>query len=107
MRVGVLDFDQCLGTAPRTFLAKEDADALVHQMIAERLSAKVIRIFSPDSPFRLLRSTNSYLPPKLPPIELPGLKLEIPKNCEGVSMAGVCAGWRWMKSDFPEPKYSA
>jgi hypothetical protein len=30
-----------------------------------------------------------------PAIELPGLHLEFPKNCEGVSMASVRGNWEW------------
>lgn len=33
----------------------------------------------------------------LPAIELPGLHLEFPKNCEGVSMASVRANWQWQQ----------
>jgi hypothetical protein len=38
----------------------------------------------------------------LPPLELPGLHLEKPKNCEGISMASVRANWSWMPGDYAE-----
>ena len=36
----------------------------------------------------------------LPPIELPGLRLQSSRNCEGISMAAVRANWRWERVDF-------
>ena len=53
--IGFLAHDQPLGSKAKTFLDKEDAETLVREMFAERISAKLIRAFPPDSPFRLLR----------------------------------------------------
>jgi hypothetical protein len=56
MRVGFLAHDQSSCTKPKTFISKDDADLLVVEMVAEKISNKLIRAFPPDSPFRLLRS---------------------------------------------------
>jgi hypothetical protein len=53
--IGFLAHDQPLGTKPKTFIARDDADQLLREMFAERISAKLIRAFPPDSPFRRLR----------------------------------------------------
>jgi hypothetical protein len=53
--IGFLAHNQPLGTKPKTFVAKDDAEELVREMFAERVSSKLIRAFPPDSPFRLLR----------------------------------------------------
>lgn len=67
------------------YLSKDDAELLVRELYAERISKKMIRAFAPDSPFRRLQSPtpNSrrphYVPEKLEPIELPGVRF-IPPN---------------------------
>jgi len=53
--IGFLAHDQPLGSKPKTFIEKDDAETMVREMYAERISAKLIRAFAPDSPFRLLR----------------------------------------------------
>jgi len=83
----------------------EVAEDLVQRMVAERISRKLIRLFGPESIFPVLKhvSSSSNIAAPIPagplaPIELPGLHLEFPKNCEGVSMASVRAGWDWSAS---------
>jgi hypothetical protein len=60
MRVGYLAHGQPLGTKARTFLSREDADFLVAQLIAERISQKLIRALPPNS----FRSLSAAPPPK-------------------------------------------
>lgn len=101
--IGFLAHDQSRFIKPKTFISKDDADLLVAEMVAERISSKLIRAFGPDSPFRALRRPTRYVPAILPPVELPGLHLEFPKNCEGVSMASVRANWDWKNSERLNP----
>jgi hypothetical protein len=54
--IGFLAHDQLPGSKAKTFVEKDDADLLVQEMFAERLSAKLIRAFPPNSPFRMLHS---------------------------------------------------
>jgi hypothetical protein len=97
-KVGILDWHQQADERPRTFLRLPDARNLVQRLAAEEIRNGVIRMFPPDSVFYALRPVSPnrrFVPTTLPPIELPGLHLEFPKNCEGVSMATVRAGWDW------------
>ena len=77
--VGFLAHDQSRSSKPKTFLSKEDAERLVSEMAVERLSAKLIRAFAPDSPF--LRTRNfcrNFIPEKLAPREIGGVKFKAP-----------------------------
>jgi len=97
-KVGILDWHQEPNERPRTFLRLADARNLVQRLAAEEIRNGVIRMFPPDSVFYALRPISPavrFVPSKLPRVELPGLHLEFPKNCEGVSMATVRAGWDW------------
>ena len=75
MNVGVLNPSQPLGTRPTQFTDSESADFLVHSLVAERISRKVIRLFSSDSAFRRLVPANrTYIPAKLPGVEVEGTR---------------------------------
>jgi hypothetical protein len=58
------------------YLTREDADRLVRELAAERVSKKKIRAFAPDSAFRRLASPNAPAPAnnKLGSPEIPGLR---------------------------------
>lgn len=75
MNVGVLQPSHPLGARPTQFTDSESADFLVHSLAAERISRKVIRLFSSESAFRRLVPTQrTYIPAKLPPIEVDGTR---------------------------------
>jgi len=93
--IAFLDFDQPLGAKAKTFVDKETADALVHEMFAERISSKLIRAFPPDSPFRNLRPIPARLSSKLPPREVPNCKFVPPATDTRPRMAEIRAGWDW------------
>jgi hypothetical protein len=97
MRVGFLAHDQDRITRPKTFISKDDADLLVANMAAERISSKLIRAFAPDSPFRALCRPTCFVPTKLPAVDLPGLHFEQPKSQPQRSMALV--RWHWQHSE--------
>jgi hypothetical protein len=102
MRVGFLAHYQPMDARPSTFISKDVAEQLLARLAAEKISSKVIRAFPPDSSFLVLKPilhNFSFIPGKLPRVELPGLHLEFPKNCEGVSMAAVRSLWDWRDTD--------
>jgi hypothetical protein len=75
MNVGVLQPSQSLGMRPTQFTDSESADFLVHSLAAERISRKVIRLFSSESAFRrLVPAQRTYIPAKLPAIEVEGTR---------------------------------
>jgi hypothetical protein len=102
--IGFLAHDQPIGVRAKTFLSKEDADWLVAEMLAERISSKLIKAFAPESAFRALAtkysSRNCRLtgaPGKLPAVDLPGLRFEQPKSQTQRSMAII--RWHWQHTE--------
>lgn len=83
MKIAFLGHDQLPGcTKPSGgFLPKDAAEALVRQLVAERISRSVIRAFAPGSKFHLLESPahrRSTVGKKLSIMgELPGLRFKI------------------------------
>lgn len=59
--VGLLDHQQPSTARPRTFIPKDIARQMEQHLVAERLSARLYRLFAPDSVFPQLR----------PPIQVP------------------------------------
>src|ERR1700722_575730 len=83
--IGFLAHDQSRLTKATTFVSKDDADFLVAKMVAERISSKLIRAFSPDSPFRLLQlsaaTRNRSLPEKISvAVEMDGVRFQLPTD---------------------------
>ena len=78
--IGFLAHDQSRFTKPKTFVSKDDADLLVAEMVAERISNKLIRAFAPDSPFRRLNLTPraSDLPKISLAAEMDGVWFQLP-----------------------------
>jgi hypothetical protein len=80
--IGFLAHDQSRFTRPKTFVSKDDADLLVAEMFAERISSKLIRAFAPDSPFRRLQLSTPRthsLPEKIPTaVEMGGVHFQLP-----------------------------
>jgi hypothetical protein len=95
MRVGFLEHHEILGVRPKTFLEKEDAEYLVRAMLAERISAKVIRAFPPDSAFRRLHPVVRLLPAKLPPREIENCYFAPPETDLRPRLSAMQAGWDW------------
>lgn len=58
------------------YLSKEDAELLVNELAAERVSKKVIRAFAPGSSFRVMNRQicRNFIPDKLPPKEVANVK---------------------------------
>jgi hypothetical protein len=78
--VGFLACHQDLSTKPKTFLSKEDADLLVAEMAAERISNKLIRAFPPHSSFRTLKPS-SFIPlGRISSAEPSGLRFQLPTD---------------------------
>lgn len=91
MRIAFLGHDQPIGGFVRPaggYLRKEDADRLIDELGAERISNKVIRAFAPGSAFRLLKPATRcrIIGDKLPPREIENVKFMAPKtsNSNGV-----------------------
>jgi hypothetical protein len=95
MRVGFLAHHEILGSRPKTFLEKDDAEQLVREMFAERLSAKVIRAFPPDSPFRRLHAVVRILPAKLPPREIENCYFVPPASDNRPRLNAIREVWDW------------
>jgi hypothetical protein len=99
--IAVLSHHQPIGSRTGTFVAPEVADLLVQRMAAEKISAKVIRMMSPDSPFlpavRAALLQTKYIPFHLPASELPGVLFRGPKNPvpHFCSTMGPNCTWDW------------
>ncbi len=85
MRIAFLGHNQPVGGSVRPsggYLAKDDADRLVQDLAAERISKKMIRAFAPGSAFRVLkpltRCRNNG--EKMPPREIENVKFIAPKT---------------------------
>ncbi|HEY3972339.1 MAG TPA: hypothetical protein VGM18_04995 [Candidatus Sulfotelmatobacter sp.] len=81
MKVAFLDHTQLPGATKPSggYLDRIDADRLVSELIAERISAKVIRAFAPGSSFRRLPGS----------IPSPGRLALAPKEVGNVRFANV------------------
>jgi hypothetical protein len=85
MKIAFLGHDQPIGGFVRPkggYLAKDDADRLVQDLAAERISRKVIRAFAPGSALRILKSPGRcrIIGDKLPPREIENVKFIAPKT---------------------------
>jgi hypothetical protein len=82
--IGFLAHDQSLFIKPKTFVSKDDADWLVDELVAERISSKLIRAFAPDSPFRRLQLSaprTRSLPEKISlAAEMDGVRFQLPTD---------------------------
>jgi hypothetical protein len=106
MRVGFLAHHESEFEHPKSFLSKKDAERLVGEMLAERISAKLIRAFGPDSPFRHLSPGMHAFEVRLDPgifaapVRLPAREVQ---NCYFVPppsdirprLSTLKAGWDW------------
>jgi hypothetical protein len=102
MRVGVLCPEQSRFERAKSFLSREDAEFLVSEMIAEKLSSKLIRLFAASSPFRRLRPTKTTNFIKLPPREVENCFFVPPPTDGRPRIATLRAGWDWSKELPPE-----
>jgi hypothetical protein len=93
--IGFLDYDQPLGSKAKTFIDQGDADRLVLEMFAERISRKLIRAFPPDSPFRRLQPTKTTNVIKLPPREVENCYFVPPPTDQRPRLNTLRAGWDW------------
>jgi len=107
--IGFLAHNQPLGSKPKTFVAKDDAEVLVREMFAERISAKLIRAFPPDSAFRRLRPTRTSAYIKLPPVEIENCRFVPPRTDPRPRIASMKAAWDWTReADYlPAERISA
>jgi hypothetical protein len=101
MRVGVLAPEQSHCERARSFMAKDDAQFLVSEMIAEKISNKLIRLFGADSPFRRLRPTRTTNFVKLPPAEIENCFFVAPASDKRPKIASFRAGWDWAREPWP------
>lgn len=100
--IGFLAHNQPLGSKAKTFVDKDDADLLVQEMFAERLSAKLIRAFAPDSAFRRLPATKLSRFIQLPPVEIENCKFVPPSSDKRPRLSTLKAGWDW-SHEAPPP----
>jgi hypothetical protein len=56
-KAGVLAYYESRDLQPTTFISCADADALVQQLVAERITRRVIRLLSPASVFHAANAT--------------------------------------------------
>jgi hypothetical protein len=85
MQIAFLGHDQPIGGFVRPaggYLAKDDADRLVDDLAAERISRKVIRAFAPGSQLRVLKPATRcrIIGDKLAPREIENVKFIAPKT---------------------------
>lgn len=88
--VTVLAHHQPLGSTRGSSLPADVADLLVQRMVAERISQKVIRMFSPDSIFAATKFSSEarcYIPDKLPPAEVEGTYFQPPESANDATSA--------------------
>lgn len=102
MRVAFLGHNQSLDEVRRPsggHLTREDAEQLVRDFLAERISQKAIRAFAPGTSFRTILEARSVyrfgIPGKLPPAEVENCKFVPPLSLPRPSMAAIRAGWDW------------
>jgi|ERR1700691_6617525 hypothetical protein len=107
MRVGVLAPEQSHFERAKSFMAKDDAQFLVSEMIAEKISNKLIRLFGADSPFRRLRPTKTTNLVKLPPIEVQNCFFVPPLSDKRPKIGAFRAGWDWSKELPPQDMRTA
>jgi hypothetical protein len=104
-QIGVLAAYQQPCDRPRTFLGKDVAREMVRRMVAEQISAKLIRVFPDDSLFTVLKplrpSDAAYVPAHYPPVEVECCKFVPPLNSTRPTMGAICAGWDWQKEALP------
>lgn len=77
----------------RGYLTRDEADRLVRELFAERITQKKIRAFSPETIFRLLQSSPSQVPrhSAIGPltIEVPGLRFVYQASHAGRELASM------------------
>jgi len=95
MRVGVLSSEQSRFERARSFVSKTDAEFLLSQMIAEKISSKLVRLFAADSPFRSLRPVKRSEFVQLPPREVGNCYFVPPETDRRPRLSAMKAGWDW------------
>lgn len=91
MRIAFLGHDQPIGGFVRPaggYLRKEDADRLIDELGAERISNKVIRAFAPGTAFKLLKPATRcrIIGEKAPPREIENVKFIPPKTANSTGV---------------------
>ena len=81
-KTGVLAHYEGRGSRPSTHVSDVIARLLVHRMVAERISSKLIRMLPPDSvfPVKQFTRTTQFVPTKLPPVEIGGCHFRLPNG---------------------------
>ena len=96
--IGIIDWHEEANSRPKTLIPQWAADLLVQRCAAEKISARIIRRFAPDSVFfarRPLPDSPRFIPTKLPPAEVENCKFVPPLSLPRPSMAAIRAGWDW------------
>jgi hypothetical protein len=84
-QVGVLEHFQPSGIRATTHVPQQIAEDLVQRMVAERVSQRLIRMLPPGSIFPVkaaFPNSASYIPEKLPPVEVEGTYFEPPASAD-------------------------
>jgi hypothetical protein len=74
----------------------------VAELLAERISQKVIRAFPPQSSFRILRPYLRTIPAKLPPAEVENCRFVPPVSANLPSPSAIRDKWDWSKEVWPK-----
>lgn len=96
LNAGVLAHYESRTSRPTQFIPVDVAEVLVQRMVAERLSRRVIRLFSPESIFQAAKffpqpiASSSGISLELGAGELPGLRFVLPPE--------VVAAWRLVRA---------
>jgi hypothetical protein len=95
LNAGILAHYESRTSRPTQFIPVDVAELLVQRMVAERLSRRVIRLFSPESVFQAAKFFPQPSSPSLEAInldspELPGLRFVLPPE--------AIAAWRLVRA---------
>jgi hypothetical protein len=80
--VGLLDYHQPITGKP-ILIPADVAEEMKRRLVAEKISKRLYRLFSPDSPFPQLKPSifaQRFIPSKLPPREAPGCFFQLPQS---------------------------
>src|ERR1035437_4132654 len=83
--IGVLAHYQPLAVRPACHIPRAVAQEILRRLMAEPISAKVIRMFPPDSAFQFLKPLHPsasclHAPESMPPRDVPGVFFQEPQS---------------------------